>query len=338
MSKPDPDTEFKALVVHRHDDGTCVRQVETRCLSDLPEGEVLIRVCYSSLNYKDALSANGNRGVTRRYPHTPGIDAAGTVAYSTVPDFPAGMDVLCMGYDLGMNTPGGFGGYIRVPSSWVMGLPAGLSQLASMQLGTAGFTAAQCVHALLEHGLRPESGPVLVTGATGGVGSLALRLLAHLGYRGVAVTGKSDQEEYLRSLGADEVIGRNDLLRGQARMLLRERWAGVVDTVGGEMLAGAIKATCYGGMVTCCGNAASGDLPLNVYPFILRGVILAGIDSANCPMQRRIDIWNKLAGEWKLPGLEKLARRVSLRALDGEIDSMLQGRAKGRVVVDLGVE
>ena len=327
---------FQALVVRKEEDGACHRRVELRSLDELPENEVLIRVSYSSLNYKDALSANCNRGVTRRYPHTPGIDAVGTVAYSTAPDFSAGMDVLCMGYDLGMNTSGGFAEYIRVPSSWVMQLPAGLSPLASMQLGTAGFTAAQCVHALQEHGLRPESGPVLVTGATGGVGSLALRLLAHLGYRGVAVTGKGDQEEYLRGLGADEVIGRKELLRGQSRMLLRERWAGVVDTVGGEMLAGAIKATCYGGMVTSCGNAASGDLPLNVYPFILRGVILAGIDSANCPMSRRQEIWRKLAGGWKLADLDELARTVSLSELDDEIERMLQGRARGRVVVDLG--
>jgi len=326
---------FQALVVRKEEDGACHRRVELRSFDELPEDEVLIRVSYSSLNYKDALSANCNRGVTRRYPHTPGIDAAGTVKHSKVPDFPAGMDVLCMGYDLGMNTPGAFSGYIRVPASWIMELPAGLSPLASMQLGTAGFTAAQCVHTLIDHGLKPDSGPVLVTGATGGVGSLALRLLTHLGYRGVAVTGKSDQEEYLRGLGADEVIARDRLLRGQGRMLLRERWAGVVDTVGGEMLATAVKATCYGGMVTCCGNAASGDLPLNVYPFILRGVILAGIDSANCPMSRRREIWRKLAGEWKLADLDELARTVSLSELDEEIERMLQGRARGRVVVDL---
>ena len=326
---------FQALVVRKDDDGVCHRRVESRFLDELPEGEVLIRVSYSSLNYKDALSADGNRGVTRRYPHTPGIDAAGQVRSSMVPDCTAGMNVLCMGYDLGMNTSGGFGEYIRVPASWVMEVPDGLSLFESMQLGTAGFTAAQCVHALREHGLRPDSGPVLVTGATGGVGSLAIRLLAHLGYRAVAVTGKSDQEPYLRNLGASEVVGREQLLRGQRRMLLRERWAGVVDTVGGEILATAIKTTCYGGMVTCCGNAASGDLPLNVYPFILRGVVLAGIDSANCPMSRRREIWHKLAGDWKLAGLDALARVVSLPELDEEITRMLQGRACGRVVVDL---
>jgi putative YhdH/YhfP family quinone oxidoreductase len=329
---------FQALVVRKDDDGACHCQIETRSLADLPESEVLIRVRYSSLNYKDALSANGNRGVTRRYPHTPGIDAVGTVARSTVPEFTPGMDVLCMGYDLGMNTPGGFAEYIRVPAAWVMELPTGLSPLESMQLGTAGFTAAQCVHALLSHGLEPDDGPVLVSGATGGVGSLALRLLAHLGYQAVAVTGKPDLEPYLLSLGAAEVIGRDRLLRGTGRMLLRERWAGVVDTVGGAILANAIKATRYGGMVTCCGNAASGDLPLNVYPFILRGITLAGIDSANCPMSRRRKIWAQLAGPWKLADLDTLARIVSLAELDGEIDRMLQGRARGRVVVDLGEE
>ncbi len=335
VDKPMGNNRFQALVVRKEGDGACHRQVESRSLAELPENEVLIRVSYSSLNYKDALSADGNRGVTRRYPHTPGIDAAGQVRSSTVRDFAPGMNVLCMGYDLGMNTPGGFGEYIRVPASWVMELPIGLSLLESMQLGTAGFTAAQCVHTLLEHGLKPDSGPVLVTGATGGVGSLVIRLLAHLGYRAVAVTGKSDQEPYLRKLGADAVVGREQLLRGQGKMLLRERWAGVVDTVGGEILATAVKATCYGGMVTCCGNAASGDLPLNVYPFILRGVVLAGIDSANCPMSRRQEIWHKLAGEWKLTGLDSLARVVSLPELDEEIKRMLQGRALGRVVVDL---
>jgi len=219
-----------------------------------------------------------------------------------------------------------------------MELPAGLSPLESMQLGTAGFTAAQCVHALLEHGLQPDSGPLLVTGATGGVGSLALRLLSHLGYQAVAVTGKADQESFLRGLGAEEVIERDRLLRGQNRMLLRERWAGVVDTVGGAFLANAIKATRYDGMVTCCGNAASGDLPLNVYPFILRGVTLRGIDSAKCPMARRRKIWNQLAGDWKLTNLDALARIVSLAELNKEIDRMLQGKARGRVVVDLGEE
>jgi len=336
-TKPEEDT-FCALVVRKEDDGSCHHRVESRRLADLPEGDVLIRVRYSSLNYKDALSANGNRGVTRRYPHTPGIDAAGQVCSSTVSDFSPGMNVLCMGYDLGMNTPGGFGEYISVPASWVMALPEGLSPLAAMQLGTAGFTAAQCVHALVAHDLQPDGGPVLVTGSTGGVGSLAVRLLAHLGYRVAAVTGKIDQEPYLRDLGASDVIGREQLLRGTGRMLLRERWAGVVDTVGGDMLANAIKATQYGGVVTCCGNAASGELPLNVYPFILRGILLAGIDSANCSMQRRQEIWNKLAGEWRLPELDRLARIVSLAEVSGELDRMLRGQARGRVVVDLGEE
>ena len=330
------DNTFRALVVRKNDDGSCQRGIEFRRLDELPEGEVLIRVRYSSLNYKDALSAIGNRGVTRRYPHTPGIDAAGQVCSSTVSDFSPGMNVLCMGYDLGMNTSGGFGEYIRVPASWVMELPAGLSLLESMQLGTAGLTAAQCVYALVAHDLQPDTGPVLVTGATGGVGSLAVRLLAHLGYRVAAVTGKIDQEPYLRDLGASDVIGREQLLRGTGRMLLRERWAGVVDTVGGTILANAIKATRYGGMVTCCGNAASADLPLNVYPFILRGVTLAGIDSANCPMVRRREIWSQLAGSWKLTGLETLARTVPLAELNPEIEKMLQGQARGRVVVDLG--
>ncbi len=329
------DLIFKALVVSEKEDKSFYRGIQEKRLSELPEGEVIIEVAHSSLNYKDALSATGNRGVTRRYPHTPGIDAAGVVYSSTVAKFTPGDPVLCMGYDLGMNTPGGFAQYISVPATWVMALPKGLSMFEAMQLGTAGFTAAQCVNKLIESGLRPESGEVLVTGATGGVGSVAIRLLAHLGFQVIAMTGKSDQMDFLLSIGAARVMAREKFLAGQSRMLLRERWAGVIDTVGGNILANALKGVVYGGTVACCGNAASAKLPVSVYPFILRGITLTGIDSSQCLMARRQAIWKMLAGSWKFTGLSEMCRLVSFTSLDNEIDNMLKGQALGRVVVDV---
>ena len=328
-------TKFQALVVTKNDDGSFTRSLQWKTIGDLPEGDIVIEVDYSSLNYKDALSASGNRGVTRRYPHTPGIDAVGRVHSSTVDEFSPGDTVLCMGYDLGMNTFGGFSRYISVPAAWVMALPSGLTTLESMQIGTAGFTAAQCVHRLIELGVTTGKGPILVTGATGGVGSLAVRLLASLQFEVTAVTGKSDQHQFLYDIGATKVIDRDKFLTGAGKLLLRERWAGVVDTVGGDYLATAIKGTCYDGVVTSCGNAASGDLPLNVYPFILRGVTLTGIDSAQCLMARRKMIWDNLADSWRFTGLSSMCRTVDLSQLDSEIDLMLQGGTKGRVVVDL---
>ena len=328
--------QFKALVVREDTEKKIRRAVEERVIGELPPGEVLIRVHFSSLNYKDALSADGNRGVTKKYPHTPGIDAAGVVAASETGQFSVGDEVICMGYDLGMNTPGGFAEYISVPSDWVLAKPAGLSLYEAMQIGTAGFTAAQCVERLISLSVRPDQGPVLVTGATGGVGSTAVALLSKLGFQVTAVTGKESQHAFLQGLGAKDILTRKQVIGRAGAAMLRERWAGVVDTVGGEILTGAIKATRYGGIVTCCGNAASGDLPLTVYPFILRGVCLIGIDSAACPMIRREEIWQKLADGWHLNILDELTARISLEQLTKYIEDMLAGRTKGRIVVDLG--
>jgi putative YhdH/YhfP family quinone oxidoreductase len=328
-------TSFKALVVRESDGGIFSRAIEERLTDDLPEGDVIVKVAYSSLNYKDALSATGNRGVTKKYPHTPGIDAAGVVAWSRVPDFAAGAEVLVCGYDLGMNTPGGFGQYISVPAGWVIPRPGSLSLKNCMQIGTAGFTAAQSVAALMEAGISPAGGPILVTGATGGVGSFAVALLAHLGFSVTAVTGKEHEHAFLHRLGAGNILSRSQADTASDRLLLRERWQGVVDTVGGTMLATAIKSTQYNGTVTCCGNASSGDLPLNVYPFILRAVQLVGIDSAQCPLAKRKVIWDKLAGEWEIPYLVEISRMKTLRELDASIEKMLQGGARGRIVVDL---
>lgn len=328
-------TNFQAMVVTQTAPGQFQRAVVTRNLDDLPPGEVLIRVRYSSLNYKDALSASGNRGVTRRYPHTPGIDAAGQVLTSDSPDFSPGDAVVVSCYDLGMNTSGGFAQCIRVPAKWVMPLPAGLSLRESMIYGTAGFTAARSVDRLQRHPVVPEQGKILVTGATGGVGSMAVAMLALSGFSVTAVTGKPEQEAFLRDLGAQDIVLRENSIDHSGRMLLKEKWAGVIDTVGGEMLATAIKSTRYGGAVTCCGNVASPNLPLNVYPFILRGVSLIGIDSAECPMAARIPLWQKIATSWRLPNLERLATEISLTELDQQIDRILQGKQKGRVILNL---
>jgi putative YhdH/YhfP family quinone oxidoreductase len=325
---------YQALVV-RVEDNSVSRRVETCAVDDLPPGDVLIRVRYSSLNYKDALSANGNRGVTRHYPHTPGIDAVGEVVASTDPRFAPGAAVVVGGYDLGMNTSGGFGQYIRVPAAWVAPQPPGIDARTVAALGTAGFTAALCLHRLETAGLTLGAGEVLITGATGGVGSIAVALLAKLGYRVVAATGKPDQAPLLHELGAAEVIDRATVSGKTDRALLKQRWAGVVDTVGGSILAGAIKATRIGGLVAACGNAASPDLPLTVYPFILRGVSLLGVDSANTDLGVRVALWRKLAGPWRVEGLERLITVTDLHGLSAYIDHILAGEITGRIVIDL---
>lgn len=327
---------FSALVAYETTDGVIKRRIEQREIESLPEGDVLIRVHYSSLNYKDALSASGNRGVTKKYPHTPGIDAVGTVIVSTDPAWQKGDTVICTGYDLGMNTDGGFGQYIRVPGRWLVRLPHGLTMLESMQLGTAGFTAAQCVWHLQHNNITPEKGTILVTGATGGVGTVAILLLQTLGYHVTAVTGKRAEHDFLVDIGAQNVLGREEFLQGADKQLLPVRWQGVIDTVGGVFLANAIKGTAFDGVVTCCGNASASEVVLSVYPFILRGVHLIGVYSANCPMERRKQIWDLLAGSWKMNRLDTISRLVSLDNLEVEIRAMLAGQGKGRCVVGMG--
>lgn len=327
--------KFKAMVVRQTSEGSFVRKVEERAISDLPAGNVLVKVLYSSLNYKDALSAIGNRGVTKRYPHTPGIDAAGVVVRSESAEFAEGDAVVVSCYGLGMNTDGGFGQFIRVPVEWVMALPGGMSMREAMIYGTGGFTAAHSVYRLRLQGVMPDQGKILVTGASGGVGSFSVAILAKIGYRVIAVSGKEEAKGFLMDLGAEEVLGRDAVQDYSGRAVLKGKWAGVVDTVGGNMLATAIKSTRYGGAVTCCGNVAEPEFTTNVYPFILRGVSLIGIDSAECPMSVREKIWGLLAGEWHLDNLEKLCRETSLANLDGFIEKILSGGIQGRVVVDL---
>ena len=325
---------YKAYVVEETPDGGYRGHIREKSTDDLPEGSVLVQVHYSSLNYKDALSATGNRAVTKAYPHTPGIDASGIVAESSNDDFPEGTRVIVTSYDLGMNTPGGYGQYIRVPSNWVVALPEGMTLKESMILGTAGFTAGLSVLKLTAS-VRPEDGPVAVTGATGGVGSVAVGILCKLGYDVTAVSGKPDAADFLGPLGVSRVVDRSTFLEKSDRPLMKPFWAGAVDTVGGDILATAIKSTHPLGVVTCCGNAASPELPITVFPFILRGISLIGVHSQNCPMDIRKNVWKKLSLDWRFDGLEHLCREVKLEGLGEEIKKILKGKLKGRTVVGL---
>lgn len=328
-------TRFQALQADRDEGGAFRQQIVSRELDSLPAGDVLVRVRYSSLNFKDALSATGNPAVTRSYPHTPGIDAVGEVEACAAGDFAVGDPVIVTGYDLGMNTSGGFGQYIRVPSGWPVPLPSGLSPREAMLLGTAGLTAGLCVDKLLQAGASPDSGPVLVTGATGGVGTIAVALLAHLGFEVQVVTGKPEQGELLRQLGAREVLGREALQEGTNKPLLKERWAAAVDTVGGELLFNLVKSLRRGGSVACCGLTAGTHFQATVFPFILRGVNLLGVDSVEIPLAEKADIWRKLAGPWKLAGLEALGHEIGLAELPDEIARILAGQQVGRALVRL---
>jgi acrylyl-CoA reductase (NADPH) len=326
------DASFRALVV-RESDGVYRRAVESRPLDSLPEGDTLVRVQYSSLNYKDMLSATGSPGITRQYPHTPGIDGAGVVIESASADIPVGAEVVVTGYDLGMNTSGGFAEYVRVPSEWLVPLPDGLTAERAMAYGTAGFTACLSMLAIEDAGVEPDAGPVLVTGATGGVGSLAVMLLADAGYDVTAATGRVEHAERLRLLGARDVIDRDDSLRPSDRPLVRGEWAAVVDTVGGAYLDSAIRATRPNGVVTCCGMVASADLRTNVLPFILRGVTLRGIDSAQRSHDERVRVWERLASVDGDGKLDDITTECDLDGLDEHIEHMRRGEHVGRVRV-----
>lgn len=324
---------FRALRSTKTGHGVDISMVD-RNVADLPEGDVLIRVEWSSLNYKDALSATGKPGVTRQYPHTPGIDAAGVVVSASDGPWQAGDKVIVTGYDLGMNTDGGYGEYIRVPADWVVKLPQGMSCRDAMLLGTAGLTAALCVESLLDTGLALDQGEVLVTGASGGVGAVAVALLARLGFNVVAGTGKADAADWLKALGASSLISRQELQAGADRVLLKPRWAGVVDTVGGDILVNALKTLNYGASAACCGMAASGELHGTVFPFILRGINLLGVDSVELPLDIKQQVWDVLADEWRLEQPERLlAAEVPVQELPDWFARILAGEVRGRVLV-----
>jgi acrylyl-CoA reductase (NADPH) len=321
---------FKAFRVEEKD-GVFTRQVQDVSFDSLPDNTVTIRVAYSALNYKDALSATGNRGVTKTYPHTPGIDASGVVTDSKDSRFKPGDEVIVTSYDLGMNTPGGFAEYIRVPAEWVVPLPEGLSLREAMMLGTAGLTAAMCMEALDHNSL---TSPVLVTGSSGGVGSIAVALLSKIGYDVVASTGSEESHDLLEKLGAKQIIQRSELSQVNDKPLLKPLYGGAVDTVGGDTLVNVVKSLKPGSSVAACGLVGGVNLNLTIYPFILRNVNLLGIDSQNYLLAKRETLWNKLAREWKVD-LEPLTTEIGLGALDSAIQKILQGKTKGHVLVKI---
>ncbi len=325
---------FTAYVVNKQADQV-TGEIHTLSVDQLPPGEVTIAVEYSSLNYKDALAATGQGGIVRTYPHVPGIDAAGTVVESQAADIRVGEQVLVTGYDLGVSVFGGYAAYIRVPAAWVVKLPPAFTTFEAMALGTAGFTAALCLLALERNGSRPEQGPVLVTGATGGVGSVAVNILAQQGYTVAASTGKTAQHDYLRQLGASQILSRQDvcLTDERPRPLLRGTWAGAVDTVGGATLAYLIRTMHYGGNIALCGLVGGSDFAGTVIPFLLRGVNLLGIDSVLHPMASRQHIWQRLATDLKPQYLAQIARVITLQELPAAVASILKGEITGRLLV-----
>ncbi|WP_368915601.1 YhdH/YhfP family quinone oxidoreductase [Exiguobacterium acetylicum] len=323
---------FSAFVV-REVDGSYEGNIETKHVDDLPEGDILIRVTHSCVNYKDALSMSGNRGVTKSYPHTPGVDAAGYIEQTTDERFHIGQAVVVNGFDFGMNTSGGFQEYIRVPADWVTLLPESIRPLEAMQYGTAGLTAAQSVDELLRI-VSKDAGPILVTGATGGVGTIAISLLIRLGYTVHAVTGKRVEQDRLLKKGVAKVLDRTTFLEETDRPLKKGLYAGVIDTVGGPLLASVIRFVQYGGVVTTCGNVGGAEMTLTVYPFILRGVRLIGIDAVQTPIAYREELWQRLASDWQVD----LASEVDIKTLNDlpEItEALLTSRHRGRTVIEI---
>jgi len=333
MSNQVPDN-FRAFRVH-NDDAGYRGILESITLEDLSEGDVTIKVTYSGINYKDALAGTGKGKIMRSYPMIGGIDVAGTVVASASDRFQAGDEVLVTGAGLSETRDGGYSEYLRLDSNWVVPLPDGLSALDAMTIGTAGFTAAMSLYRMEINGQRPDMGPVLVTGATGGVGSIAVDILANAGYQVHAISGKEEQFGWLATLGAEECISRHELEWGQ-RPLESARWAGCIDSVGGDMLSGICAAIRPWGNIASCGLAGGIGLKTTVMPFIIRGVSLIGIDSPQCPYPIRAELWPKLAGEWKPRNLEMIrAKVVGLDELNDIFGGMLQGQSLGRIVVKL---
>jgi putative YhdH/YhfP family quinone oxidoreductase len=293
-------------------------------------------VAYSSVNYKDGLACIPNGNIVRSYPFVPGIDLSGTVEESNDSRFKAGNEVIVTSYNLGVSHYGGFSEYARVPASWVVSLPTGLSLKEAMAIGTAGFTAALSIHQLELNGLKPGNGPLLVTGASGGVGSTAIAMLANLGYEIAASTGKSDEHAFLQSLGASQILSREEVSAESSRPLEKERWSGVIDSVGGSTLANAIRTTKYGGSVAACGLTGGNAVNTTVFPFILRGVNLLGIESVNCPMPLRQQLWQRIATDLKPKGLlESIGREASLEELPEVTAAILAGKVRGRTIIKL---
>lgn len=328
---------FRALWVTEVSPGVFQRKITERNIDDLPAGDVLVRVKYSSLNYKDALSATGNKGITKNFPHTPGIDAAGVVELSRSAAFAAGDEVIVTGHDLGMNTCGGYGEYIRVPANWVVRKPSNYTLKEAMIIGTAGFTAANGLHKMELMGMNPSAGPIVVTGSTGGVGSMAVALFAHAGYEVIAVTGKTNVHEYLQFLGATRIEPRDFVNDHSRKALLKPRWAGAIDTVGGNTLSTLLKACKVEGCVVSTGLVDSPKLDTTVFPFILNGISLLGVGSAETPDATRAALWNQFDTKWNIKSkLNAIGKEVSLDELNSiYFDKILAGNITGRIVVNM---
>lgn len=328
---------FKALVVEETSDGNFEKSIQERHVSDLPDNDLLIEVHYSSLNYKDAMSASGNKSITKNYPHTPGIDAAGVVVSDKSGTFNEGQEVVVFGYDLGMNTAGGLGQMIAIPADWALPCPEALSLKEAMIYGTGGLTAALSIQKLEKMGAKPSDGPVAVSGATGGVGTISIAILSQLGYESIAFSGKPEQSEHLKELGATEVRHRDTINEVGNRPVGRPLWANAIDTVGGDYLANLLKQTKPGGAVTTCGLAASASFSMTVLPFITRAVSLLGIDSVFIPLEDKKAIWQRVATDMKLPNLEQYAEEITLEQTPEYLERFIDGKAVGRYVVNVKV-
>jgi acrylyl-CoA reductase (NADPH) len=326
---------FRAYIVNKTGEGFSASLGELN-RADLPAGEVLVKVAYSGVNYKDGLASIPEGRIVRTYPFVPGIDLAGMIEESNDARFKAGDEVIVTGYELGVSHFGGFSEYARVKADWIVPKPQGLTLKESMALGTAGFTAALAVHRLEQHGLSPENGPVLVTGATGGAGSIAISILHNLGYQVAASTGKTSEHEYLRELGADEILDRGVTSAESNRPLEKELWAGSVDAVGGSTLAYLIRTTKYGGSIAAFGNTGGTNFSTSVFPFILRGVSLLGIDSVLCPMELRRAIWQRLASDYKPAQLlTTIGHEASFEELPEALARVLKGEARGHTIIKI---
>ena len=326
---------FKALLVEEQDDHTFSKKVVERHITDLPENDLLIDVHYSSLNYKDAMSASGNKRISQNFPHTPGIDAAGVVVSDKSGTFSLGEEVLVFGYDLGMNTPGGLGQKISIPAKWAVSCPDTLTLKEAMTYGTGGLTAALCIQKLEKMGAKPSDGPVAVTGATGGVGSISIALLNQLGYDVVAFSGKPEQSEKLKALGASEILNRETILEVKDALAGKPKWAHAIDTLGGDYLTGLLKQVKPGGGAASVGLAASPEIAMSVIPFITRGISLLGVDSVYIPLEDKKHIWQRVATDMKLPNLETYQQEISLNETPEYLDKFMKGQVVGRYVVNV---
>lgn len=326
---------FKAFMVNKTED-TFTAELKQISLNDLPEADVLIKVFYSSINYKDGLASIPDGKIIRSYPFIPGIDLAGVVVTSKDPRFQEGDEVIATSYEIGVSHYGGYSEYARLPGDWIVPLPKSLSLKEAMVFGTAGFTAALSVQRLEDNGLTPDKGKVLVTGATGGVGSTAVAMLAKRGYDVVASTGKASEHEYLHKLGAKEIISREDVYSGKIKPLDKQLWAAAVDPVGGEYLASILSKIQYNGSVAVSGLTAGGNVPTTVFPFILRGINLLGIDSVYCPMEVRKKLWERMSSDLKPEGLvDSISEEITLEELSHTLPLILKGQAKGRFLVKI---